>query len=141
MIQPFQQYPTGSAYIVGRAGAADVDRVLLFETRDEAAAFKTTKTLSPEGWEVCGNDYGMDEDTFFALRKGDDNLIVVWDYLLYVKWLAFTELAKAMGLTAKVDRIELSKAIVEDDAVAAQNIVRTANFHATAADITALYLG
>lgn len=139
MTRPFQQYPTGSAYIVGRAGAKDVDRVLLFEAQGEAELFKLS--MLTDGWELCGNDYGMDNDTFYALRSKDDNLIVVWDYLLYLKWMAFTELARAMGLTAKVDRIELSKAIVEDDTVAAQNIVRTAHFHDTASEITALYLG
>lgn len=139
MIQPLSQYPTGSAYILNRAQAADVDRVLMFETHAEAELFKLQSCS--EGWEPCGADYGMvDEDTFYALRSGDDNLIVVWDYLLYVKWMAFTELAKAMGLSAKVDRIELSKAIVEDSRAAAQNIVRTSHFHSTAAAITALYL-
>ena len=29
---PFQKYPTGPAYIIGRSGAHDVDQVLLFES-------------------------------------------------------------------------------------------------------------
>lgn len=140
MSQPFQQYPTGSAYIVGRASARDVDRVLLFETRDEAERFKT-RSMVVDGWDICGRDYGIvDRDSFFALRKGDDNLIVVWDYLLYLRWVAATEVARKFGLQQKHERIELFKAIVEDDRTAAQNIVRTSHFHETAYEINALYL-
>ena len=66
------------------------------------------------------------------MRRGLLNIIVVWDYLLYLRWVAFSEVAAKIGTLEKVERIELSKALVENNAVAAQNIVRRSAFNQSA---------
>lgn len=132
---PFiQDWPTGSTYTNGHG--ADVDIVRFTEDPEGEKA-----RLLADGFEFCGNDYGMDDSTFFSVRKGLLNYIVVWDYLTYIHWVAFSELAKTFGDMDKCHRVELSKALVEGNPVAAQNIVRTSGFHARAGQLSGVQYG
>lgn len=133
-MQPYLTYPTGSTYIVGHG--ADIDTVLLFETKAEAEQYKNSVDA-----ELCGSDYGMDSSDFYALRSGKFNEIVCWDHGLFLRWCAFTELAKALRLTEKIDRIELSKAIVEEDSQAAVNITHRPDIYDRMHQATDDYLG
>lgn len=139
MSQPFASYPTGSAYIVDRVSAADKDLVVLFESFGEAQHYIAMLTQN-YGWQVCGEDYGDDGTHFKAIRRDDDNQIIVWDYIQFVRWMAFTELAKKLGMSSKMERIELSKALVDADPVAAQNICRYTPVYERMAEIADLYI-
>lgn len=139
MSQPLQMYPTGSAYIVDRTSAADKDLVVLFETFEQAQEY-INQSLCGDAWEMCGQDYGDDGSLFKAIRRGDDNQIIVWDYSVFIRWVAFTELAKVLGMSSKMERIELSRALVDGDPVAAQNIVRYTPVYQKMAEISDLYI-
>jgi hypothetical protein len=139
MAHPLQTYPTGSAYIVDRTSAADKDLVVLFETFEQAQEYIKEATLI-SGWDICGQDYGDDGSLFKAIRRGDDNQIIVWDYSVFIRWVAFTELAKVLGMSSKMERIELSRALVDGDPVAAQNIVRYTPVYQRMAEISDLYI-
>jgi hypothetical protein len=139
MSQPFAFYPTGSAYIVDRVSAADKDLVVLFESFEQAQEYINLR-LCGGVWEMCGQDYGDDGTHFKAIRSGDDNQIIVWDYVQFVRWMAFTELAKKLGMSSKMERIELSKALVDADPVAAQNICRYTPVYERMAEIADLYI-
>lgn len=119
-----QDWPTGSTYTNG--SGADVDIVRF--TEDPQA---TRADLLAAGFTLCNGDesYSLDGDTFFAVRKDLLNIIVVWDYLLYLRWVAFSEVAARIGTLDKVERIALSQALVEGNAEQACNIVRTPAFH------------
>jgi hypothetical protein len=132
-------YPTGSAYIVDRASAQDKDLVVLFETFEQAQDY-INQSVSFAGWDVCGQDYGDDGTHFKAIRRGDDNEIVVWDYVQFIRWVAFTELAKKLGMSSKMERIELSRALVGSDPMAAQNIVRYSPVYERMSEIADLYI-
>lgn len=122
-----QEWPTGSVYTNGCGN--DVDIVRFTEDKEAERA-----SLLAAGYTLCNGDesYSLDGDTFFAVRRGLLNIIVVWDYMLYLRWIAFTEIAKRIGTLDKVERICLSQALVEGDAVQAQNIVRRSAFNDTA---------
>lgn len=138
MTFPLATYPTGSAYIVDRQSAADKDLVVLFETFDEAQTYIAEATSMD--WDVCGQDYGDDGSHFKAIRRGDDNQIIVWDYVQFIRWVAFTELAKKLGMSAKMERVELSKALVDACPDAARNIVRYTPVYQRMAEIADLYI-
>lgn len=138
MSQPLQTYPTGSAYIVDRTSAADKDLVVLFETFEQSEAY--IKQQLDDGWLICGQDYGDDGSMFKAIRREDDNEIIVWDYSVFIRWVAFTELAKVLGMSSKMERIELSRALVDGNPVAAQNIVRYTPVYQKMAEISDLYI-
>lgn len=124
-----QSWPTGSEYTNG--AGEDVDLVVFTEDPEaQRAAYLAI------GFVECGADYGLDGDTFKAFRQGRLNIIMVWEYTQYIRWVAFSEVAKTMGTLSKCERIELSKAIVEDDAVAAQNIARTYTFNSKAGELS-----
>lgn len=128
-----QSWPTGSEWTNG--AGEDVDLVVYTEDPDaERAAYLAL------GYVECGEDYGLDGDTFKAFRHGRLNIIMVWDPQQYIRWVAFSETARAIGTLSKVERIELSRAIVEDDLVAAQNIMRTSTFNNTANILSAIHL-
>lgn len=139
MSRPFASYPTGSAYIVDRASAKDKDLVVLFETFEQAQEYINLQ-LCGGMWKMCGQDYGDDGTHFKAIRRGDDNEIIVWDYVQFIRWVAFTELARKLGMSSKMERIELSKALVDADPIAAQNIVRYAPVYERMSEIADLYI-
>jgi len=139
MNQAFAAYPTGSAYITSREAANDIDIVLLFETFEQAQRH-IAELVSGHGWVMCGEDYGDDGTHFKAIRNGDDNQIIVWDYMQFVRWMAFTELAKKLGMVDKVERIELSKALVDANMEAARNICRYSPVHRRMAQVAGQYI-
>jgi len=127
-----KKWPTGSAYIGADPdrGPQDIDFLgyVPEEHRDEQF-----NTLSARGWEVCGLGYSkQDDDKWCAFRKGDENLILCWCPLVYLRWVAFTELAKRCQFIHKFERIELCKAVLEGDVEAAHNIVLYSGFNLTA---------
>lgn len=125
-----QDWPTGSTYTNG--AGADVDIVRFTEDPQETRA-----ELLAAGFSLCNGDesYSLDGDTFFAVRKDLLNIIVVWDYLLYLRWVAFSEVAAKIGSLDKVERIALSQALVESNSEQACNIVRTSAFNRMAGDL------
>lgn len=113
--------------------------MLLFETFGQAQLYIEARTVL-DGWDMCGQDYGDDGTHFKAIRRGDDNQIIVWDYIQFVRWMAFTELAKKLGMSSKMERIELSKALVDADPVAARNICRYTPVFERMTEIADLYI-
>jgi len=130
-----QDWPTGSTYTNG--SGADVDIVRF--TEDQQA---TRAELLAHGFTLCNGDesYSLDGDTFFAVRRDLLNIIVVWDYMLYLRWVAFSEVAAKIGTLDKVERIALSQALVEGNAEQACNIVRRTVFNDTAYELTCVQL-
>lgn len=122
-----QEWPTGSTYTNGLGADVDIVRFTEDPVAERAA-------LLADGFSLCNGDesYNLDNDTFFAVRRDLLNIIVVWDYMLYLRWVAFSEVAAKIGTLDKVERIALSQAIVEGDSVQAQNIVRRSAFNDTA---------
>lgn len=126
-----QMWPTGSAYITG-VDPQDVDLVQYCEGHDHM--MRLLQQYGDQGWEVgSAMQYGLDGDDWSSIRKGKLNIILVCNPLLYVKWLAFTELARVLYLDQKVERIELCRAIVEGNDTAARNIIHLKGTHDTAA--------
>lgn len=122
-----QMWPTGSAYITG-IDPADVDLVQYCEGHDHM--MRLVQQYADAGFEVgSAMEYGLKGDDWCSIRKGRLNVILVCEPLLYVRWLAFTELARVLFLDQKVHRIELSRAIVEQDATAARNIIHLKGTH------------
>lgn len=130
-----QDWPTGSTYTNG--SGADVDIVRFTEDPQVTRA-----DLLADGFTLCNGDesYSLDGDTFFAVRKDLLNIIVVWDYLLYLRWVAFSEVAAKIGALDKVERIALSQALVEGNSEQARNIVRRTMFNDTAYELTCVQL-
>lgn len=128
----FQDWPTGSVYTNGAGQDVDIVRFVEDPVAERA-------TLLANGFTLCNGDesYSLDNDTFFAVRRGLLNIIVVWDYMLYLRWVAFSEVAAKIGILDKVERICLSQALVEGNETQARNIVRTSAFNSTAGDLAA----
>lgn len=128
-----QDWPTGSTYTNGYG--ADVDIVRF--TEDPTAE---REALLAAGFTLCGEeDYSSSvgtPDAFFAVRKGLLNIIVVWDYLSYIRWVGFTEIAAKIGCLDKVERIALATALRTSDEQSAQNIVRRSAFNDTARSLS-----
>lgn len=122
-----QDWPTGSTYTNGSGADVDIVRFTEDPVAERAAMIEN-------GFDLCGvgESYSLDGDTFFAVRKGMLNIIVVWDYMLYLRWVAFSEVAAKIGTLDKVERIALSQALVEGNRTQAQNIVRRSAFNDTA---------
>lgn len=122
-----QDWPTGSTYTNGCGADVDIVRFTEDPVAERAA-------LLADGFALCNGDesYSLDDDTFFAVRRDLLNIIVVWDYMLYLRWVAFSEVAAKIGTLDKVERIALSQALVEGDSLQAQNIVRRSAFNDTA---------
>jgi len=99
----------------------------------------TRAELLAAGFTICGEeDYiavGEITDAFFAVRKGLLNIIVVWDYLAYIRWIGFSEVAAQIGTLDKVERITLAQAFRVSSPDAARNIVRTSAFNNAACDL------
>jgi hypothetical protein len=124
-----QDWPTGSTYTNGSGADVDIVRFTEDPVQERAA-------LLAAGFEMCGEeDYTSPigtPDAFFAVRKGLLNIIVVWEYLTYLRWVGFTEIAAKIGCLDKVERIALATALRTSDEQSAQNIVRTSRFNQTA---------
>lgn len=126
-----QEWPTGSTYTNGSGNDVDIVRFTEDAVQERAA-------LLAAGYTLCGGEesYSLDGDTFFAVRRGLENIIVVWDYMLYLRWIAFTEIAARIGTLDKVERIALSQALVEGNELMAQSIVRRTAFNDVANQLT-----
>ena len=125
-----QRWPTGSAYIGSDRAPQDLDYV---EFVPESRKEQHESALLDDGWEVCGTGYTrQNEDKWCAYRKGKWNVILCWCPLVYLRWVAFTELARRCCFTSKCDRIELCRAVLEGSVEAAMNIVHRQPFYDTA---------
>lgn len=127
-----QLWPTGSAYIGTIKPPADRD-FLIRVAEDECESY--CQRLVDGGWQKLGAGEGYSVLTgggWAAFRKDDLNAIVCSDDVVYLRWVAFTELARVCAMAAKVERIELCKAVLEGDATAANNILRTHSMHSAA---------
>lgn len=133
-----QRWPTGSAYIGSDKEPQDLDYVEFVHDADKD---RHETALLDAGWDVCGVGYvRQNEDKWCAYRRGNWNVILCWCPLVYLRWVAFTELARRCHFTSKMVRIELCKATLEGDADAAMNIVRWPDFNTTAGNIMREYL-
>ena len=133
-----QQWPTGSAYIGSDEEPQDLDYVTFVHEADKGQ-YETA--LLGTGWDVCGVGYTrQNEDMWCAYRKGPWNVILCWCPLVYLRWVAFTELARRCCFTSKVERIELCKAILEGDEDAAMNSVHLSNFNTVAGNLMQEFL-
>lgn len=122
-----QEWPTGSAYIGSDKPPQDLDYLKFVHLEDKDSV---VSSLLSKGWEQCGLGYTRQEvDHWCAYRRGDWNLILCWCPLVYLRWVAFTELAKVCGISSKAERIELCQAILEGGTDAARNVVHLSSFN------------
>ena len=135
-----QEWPTGSAYIGADPDKGPQDIDFLRYVPDEHCE-EHSNMLEAQGWEVCGIGYSKQEaDKWCAFRKGNENLLLCWCPLVYLRWIAFTELARRCQFIHKVERVELCKAILEGNDEAARNIVRLSNFNTLAGNLMQEYV-
>lgn len=133
-----QQWPTGSAYIGSDNVPQDFDYVEFVHEVDRG---RHETALLDAGWDVCGVGYTrQNEGKWCAYRKGQWNVILCWCPLVYLRWVAFTELARRCCFTGKRERIELCRAVLEGNAEAAMNIVHLSNFNVVAGNIMQEFL-
>ena len=134
-----QEWPTGSAYIGADPdkGPQDID---FLRYVPEEYLYEHVNDLIHAGWDACGTGYvAQTNDKWCAYRRGDENLILCWCPLVYLRWVAFSELAKLCGLVYKPDRIDMCKAVLEGDVEAARNIVLRSDFNALARSLMKAY--
>lgn len=134
-----QCWPTGSAYIGSDKEPQDFDYVEFVHAEDKE---RHEAALLGTGWDLCGSaEYGQEDSLpWAAYRRGDWNVILCWCPLTYLRWIAFTELARRCCFTSKMERIELCKAILEGKAEAAMSIVHLPNFNTVAGNIMQEFL-
>lgn len=134
-----QHWPTGSAYIGSDKEPQDFDYVEFVHAEDKE---RREDALLGTGWDLCGSEeYGHDDSLpWAAYRRGDWNVILCWCPLTYLRWIAFTELARRCCFTSKMERIELCKAVLEGNVEAAMNIVHLSNFNTVAGNIMQEFL-
>lgn len=97
--------------------AKDVDFAVLLDDGLNAMEF-TSRMNATDKWELCG-EYDLDKGTWAAVRKGKLNLMITHDRVFYERFLAATEVCKALHLTDKEDRIAVCK-IVRDGMTAGE---------------------
>ena len=130
-----QQWPTGSAYIGTNPDVQPQDLDYLEYVRPVDHCQRVAQLLI-DGWEQCGLGYTkQDEGQWCAYRRGDWNLILCWCPMVYLRWVAFTELARRCTFVNKLERIELCKALLEGNKEAAQNIVHYPQFNTVASNL------
>lgn len=132
-----QQWPTGSRYIGTHKEPQDTD----FLELTELPLSVRVAERELDGWVKCSEGYGGSDDHWESMRKGDLNLILCDCPLVYLRWVAFSELARSVFLADKVQRIELCKALVENDVTAARNVTHLANFNNEALHAMQMYIG
>ena len=71
------------------------------------------EALLAEGFEVDGKEYGDGTINFRSYRKGDINVIVIFNSQEYARFALATRIATALNLTNKEDRIALFSMIRE----------------------------
>jgi hypothetical protein len=102
-------FKTGSSVICNPPVTdTDVDFcVFTANPKDHAAA------LGDDDWELGGSHVGdFDEgEGFSSYRKGNENIILIWDRAHYEAMYVATDLATKMNLLRKDDRIDLFQTI------------------------------
>ena len=69
--------------------------------------------LNADGWENGGSlaDPSASGCAWTSYRKGDENIIITWDLAFYQSFVLATEVAKALNLLRKEDRITLFQTV------------------------------
>lgn len=103
-----EYWPTGSHYICNPPVTdTDIDFIILVNEEWESIV-----DLIDKGWVKYGNGkYGNTD--FVSLRKGKYNYIITSNEIFFNKFRAATELAKALNLKKKEDRIKLFDMVIE----------------------------
>ena len=99
--------PTGSREICNPSPMdTDEDWVVLIKHNDAMREFE--KVLVLDGWLICGKDYEEAkriDSTFKSYRKGEINLILTRNPLIYERYKFATRLCKFLNITDKAQRI------------------------------------
>lgn len=99
--------PTGSREICNPPPMdTDEDWVVLIKNRD--AMRELEKVLVIDGWLICGKDYEEAkriDSTFKSYRKGEINLILTQNPLIYERYKFATRLCKYLNIKDKAQRI------------------------------------
>lgn len=125
-----QQFPTGSAYLFG--DGQDVDWVTFVHPEDKTEALAW---YLGQGFVESSSEYDGNDDGWQSLRKGRCNVILCWDAVQYIGWVAYSLVGKALVtadagmLSQKMWRVELAKALIDRDPKACQNIIHCPEFN------------
>lgn len=99
---------TGSRYICNPP-VVGTDDDYVVKTYDKASFLDEA---SANGWAVHSDDDYPEDDDFVSVRLGDVNLIVTEQDEFYGRFVTATNIARAMNLTNKDDRISLFQGIL-----------------------------
>lgn len=100
-------FASGSRVIVNPPPTdTDEDWAVLVTGIEETIPF-----LEKLGFKMEGNSKDYANDEFRSFRRGDLNLIVMWDKDTYTRFRMATEVAKALNLSVKSDRVKLFQTI------------------------------
>lgn len=99
-------FPTGSNYICDPpVTITDID-YFCFLPRERVESILTL--MKAHGWELGGSAALTGKsDAWASLRRGRENIILMWDVRLFEAFLAATQTAKYLNLRDKDDRVRL----------------------------------
>lgn len=98
------KYKVGSRYICTPEPLdSDIDILIYAYAKNKPVVHVL---LTEDGWEIDGN-YPVNEEGFVSYRKGDINLIFVFQSLHYYRFLYATEACKVLNLQDKAQRIKM----------------------------------
>ena len=110
MSYAIERHPTGSRYICSPPSLGSDDDTVVWALPGYEAA------LTENGF--TSQSDGLEYDTlgaFSSWRNGDENYIVTTDEEFYRRFVKATEIAKALNLLNKSDRITLFQGILYDN--------------------------
>lgn len=106
----------GSAQYLPEAQVNDVDFAVLLQPALDPARYATS--LEETGWGKC-SEYDQTTGLWFAVRRGDLNLMLTSDPEFYEKYLRAMEVCQGLRLAEKAHRIVVCS-IVRDGLSAAE---------------------
>lgn len=75
---------------------------------------RLVKFLTEDGWdEQAGNGEAYGTGEFRSFRNGDVNLLVVWDFKVYLGWLTSVEICKHINTKTRDQRVAIHQIIMD----------------------------
>lgn len=100
-------YMASGSRVICNPAPTDTDEDWAVLSYDYKRRKALTDALIAEGFEIDGKEYGDGTTNFRSYRKGDINVIVIFNSQEYARFALATRIATALNLTNKSDRIAL----------------------------------
>lgn len=101
--------PTGSRVICDPAPTDTDDDWLVYAPEDRVP--KAIRWLEQQG--AAHNENQEHYPDGISLRQGDINVLLMWDYDTFYRWVAATHYAAKLNVTEKLDRKRMFMALVD----------------------------